>query len=917
MATTVGVNARTVVHKDSGGTVSFMPDVCLTPQPSGPPVPIPYPNTAVATDADQGAKSVLCDGNPILVQGSTFKQSTGDEAGSNGGVTSGKTKGAAEFLGYSFDVMVEGKGVARQNDLMLGNKGGAVNTPPAPLQQPPMPAAQAVSADALEEEVVVDEKLKSTLAYDELRACAQELGEVQFLEWLTRLFGADIPEDAYRSLRSALLDGSLPQPEIVLLRGALRGHVAGYDREKRAIVLKASLVRDAHEDADADWALLFALLEEFGHHVDHLLRNQYSSVGGDARLDEGVRLSYALADLGWGNADRRTFATHEAGDGTVELEVAFEGLHRATERFANEEEEKEDGSFGSLEFFGAGRGSGTRSAAGGLASYGHESIENSLDQVGFARARKLVYFGNWLRDYSQVVVPSITRAPNDPVEKGFTREALTAVVDVLARSEFGDLPEFKVTPERLGVYRNEEHIDNPMGIEDGRAIDPDFRGRWSPEEVRVEPATLMKRYLRSAAPAGARLPRAHRVQDGESLQSLARAAGISWQELARHNFGTAVPAEVNRGLRDRVGCTRRTADGQSYVFTSQDRPGIIQIPGAAGTLGVEAPYTALSYVERQLRKAIAEGRTPDGYRHLGQALHTLEDFFGHSNFVEVALCHLGHAVEAWVPMERSGRAVDARTLPITTGKFANLDTAASLLLGWGELMQKDQECEPGEPTRGMIILLILLKDQKYERTRKVIGGVSGFMNGLEKKVPGLAVVTCAVANVAAAIHGVIGGAVRAMANQIDDAQTTFVEDPSSTDPTHAQLAKDHDDHPLHVLGARVAAMASREVGRAIQRAWNGELDAGAVVRTAADYLVHPVHVAAGSPLAAVLQLIGRWAEMNPKEIARLGSRSWMMDWTKERKKELDELRKAAAKLYGNDQKVQDRVEQLRRGGARK
>jgi hypothetical protein len=149
MATTVGVNKRTVVHKDSGGTVSFMPDVCKTPQPTGPPVPIPYPNTAMSTDADKGAKSVQVEGNPILVQGSTFKQSTGDEAGSAGGVVSGKTKGAAEFVGYSFDVFAEGKGVARYGDLMLGNKGSAVNTPPAPLQQAPMPAAKEVAPGEL------------------------------------------------------------------------------------------------------------------------------------------------------------------------------------------------------------------------------------------------------------------------------------------------------------------------------------------------------------------------------------------------------------------------------------------------------------------------------------------------------------------------------------------------------------------------------------------------------------------------------------------------------------------------------------------------------------------------------------------------------------------------------------------------
>jgi hypothetical protein len=145
MATKVGVNKRTVVHKDSGGTVAFMPDVCRTPQPTGPPLPIPYPNTAVAADADKGAKTVTCDGNPILLQQSVFSKSTGDEAGSAGGVASSSTKGAAEFVGYSFDVQVEGKGVARFGDLMLGNKGSAVNTPPAPEQQAPMPVAKEVA----------------------------------------------------------------------------------------------------------------------------------------------------------------------------------------------------------------------------------------------------------------------------------------------------------------------------------------------------------------------------------------------------------------------------------------------------------------------------------------------------------------------------------------------------------------------------------------------------------------------------------------------------------------------------------------------------------------------------------------------------------------------------------------------------
>jgi hypothetical protein len=143
MSTTVGVNKMTIVHKDSSGVSIAFPDVCLTP--AGPsPVPIPYPNIAKSSDTDKGTKKVTCDGNPICVKGSNFKTSTGDEAGTNKGVASGKTKGKAEFINYSFDVKFEGKNVARAFDLMLHND---KNTPPAPVMQAPLIAMGKSASD--------------------------------------------------------------------------------------------------------------------------------------------------------------------------------------------------------------------------------------------------------------------------------------------------------------------------------------------------------------------------------------------------------------------------------------------------------------------------------------------------------------------------------------------------------------------------------------------------------------------------------------------------------------------------------------------------------------------------------------------------------------------------------------------------
>src|SRR5262245_19900562 len=114
MANTVGVNKLSVVTKDTNGITVAFPDVCKTPVP--PPVtqaPIPDPNIAKSSDTAKGTKKVTVEGNPVCVKDSNFSTSTGDEAGSIGGVASSKTKGKAEFVNFSFDVQFEGKNVAR------------------------------------------------------------------------------------------------------------------------------------------------------------------------------------------------------------------------------------------------------------------------------------------------------------------------------------------------------------------------------------------------------------------------------------------------------------------------------------------------------------------------------------------------------------------------------------------------------------------------------------------------------------------------------------------------------------------------------------------------------------------------------------------------------------------------------------
>ena len=58
------------------------PDVCEDPSSAGQ-VPVPYPNTAIASDSSTGSKKVKINGKPALTKQSSYKKSSGDEPGNS------------------------------------------------------------------------------------------------------------------------------------------------------------------------------------------------------------------------------------------------------------------------------------------------------------------------------------------------------------------------------------------------------------------------------------------------------------------------------------------------------------------------------------------------------------------------------------------------------------------------------------------------------------------------------------------------------------------------------------------------------------------------------------------------------------------------------------------------------------------
>ncbi|KAI0760246.1 heterokaryon incompatibility protein Het-C-domain-containing protein [Fomes fomentarius] len=102
---------------------------------------------------------------------------------------------------------------------------------------------------------------------------------------------------------------------------------------------------------------------------------------------------------------------------------------------------------------------------------------------------KRVYFGNWLRDYSQAVdVAGLQKLQLQTIIN------LCMVLGFLANGYATN--EFEVTEERLGVYLPTEHIDNPKGYPDNaQQYHPKLRPPVDPRELEIDPRTGMKNYI--------------------------------------------------------------------------------------------------------------------------------------------------------------------------------------------------------------------------------------------------------------------------------------------------------------------------------------------------------------------------------------------------------------------------------------
>ncbi|MGV8918208.1 MAG: HET-C-related protein [Pseudomonas sp.] len=590
-------------------------------------------------------------------------------------------------------------------------------------------------------------ELQSSFAMDQLTALARRTEPAHFIMQMATIFGLDIPPSAYYKLHQALLGAAIqPARYLVVSAGVSE---AEYDNRDRTVRISATALENPSQDPRHFWKILAILLHEFGHHIDTVLRQDLMEkkqdgslpVNVDAPMEEGSRYAYFMSVVDLPAATPQQIACITATDGTqtsfsVNCREAMEIIRLSQDEIRHLTQKGD----GNTESFEAGGDHGTT----------HESLSKVLTLMSLRQSElNAIYFGNWLRDHSQLLDPKLVRAPNEPKSffQKFSRDALTSIVDILAARKFSDdrvfyRDVFTVTREKLGVYRPSQHIDNPK-IEnptpkDPSTIDTDF-------EPWVEP-------------------------------------GNPWLEI------------------DHASSMKR------YLFRS---------------IGV---------MQEELGAAVDAGPSPEGFRWFGAGLHILEDFYAHSNFVELSLIKLGYdKVKPWTSK------ADCRWgLPLVTGRYGASDVIASLALPIAQVLApiKSWTFSPtkrGERSQGERMLLVLFGELNDPTPLNALEALLSLRDDLADNpvFTVLQLQTWLVGIPLRVIGNTLGFLIQHLAkwiaNSVDDIQT-MGSDPNidgSTDPTHSQLSKDHDDHPFHDLAAQLAQEAVRKVATAMNDAWNG------------------------------------------------------------------------------------------------
>jgi len=780
-------------------------------------------------------------------------------------------------------------------------------------------ANQAPVEDDVKDSTTVS--LKNSFASNQFQNITACTDLASFMALHVSIFGEDIPKKAFKELYNDVLNkAAILEPKIQVKKTLPNGGKAAFYDDKKSIHeiwVAEQVIRDAalEENNELRGELMTALIEEYGHYLDYLLRHHYAvTENKDAMRDEGARYAYRMYQIDPIEQANQHFADAVIDGNEKTLVWDFKTFNNNLKKYVNQQRQNQDDNYGNLEFYKAGY-------IKTHGQYGHGDVEEKAlrelfisiylkDENNIQKVLDTIYLGNWLRDFSQAVDPMMV----NPLSKGINTinatintglkpislsvDILTTIVRLAAAKEFihkkeinkdeivnynGHLITLKeefidITPETLGPYRPEEHIDNPKGL----GHDKNNKNRGD--------KTLYNKFVGY-------------VDNANELHTIDKVYGM--KKYIRKNSKDSLKVE-----KEKFNTTLE------YIQSK---------------LEAASKFNGLTIGNKDSAKSLID---------FGAAMHTLEDYFAHTNFTEIALMkHVQPLVFPWVdsvpetgfvynydnfrndkgydkkytifntPVESSVHRL-ATYIPIVTGTFGIVDTAASVLPILNEHFfsvefEDWEKFKPRERTFADVLIIEIAKNYDDANNKS---GISSYSYWVEKSlqvrdysgtymdyiIPDF--IETGIHNALEYLKQFLNFAkyftIKAIANTLNDAQVLLDKDLKAMevgkfnigiDPSHTQIAKDDTKHPLHELSALLAVDAVKTVGKQMVKVWqNGGNNIESVHKLIDSIIMHPAKTTWQD------KIVTDWAKNNQEKICKACSPSMLIDRTLHAIEEIDE-----------------------------
>ncbi|TFK39740.1 heterokaryon incompatibility protein Het-C-domain-containing protein [Crucibulum laeve] len=525
---------------------------------------------------------------------------------------------------------------------------------------------------------------------------------------------------------------------------------------------------------------------------------------------------------------------------------------------------------------------------------GHAFLHGDIEKIlltltGVAAFTKrevdAIYFGNWLRDYSQAMDTKGLGLLGDGNESMAT-DAIMLVIQVLGFMTFGFATrQFKITAKKLGVYSHAEHMDNPKGYpSDAKKCHKDLRGEVFKDEYAVDPETGMKNYiahegqgydtsaayirktLKECIAKGRRSQRKDTEENHEALRLLGSALHTLEDFLAHTNWCELV---IRKLTKADVFCF---AGAKTYIPTKDGEKVPPLVTGTFG--GADFLLSVFGSVDDHLcshssgdiQQKIRETKGLHPMHGLNKLLHRLAKTHptlkGHMDKLEEAK-RLGE-------MHRSHLQDQLKTpTPLTDVTNAGIkeeDAAAEerRLVARKEFLDLEKGLKTGTavapittelPPSPMLQAVWDILEVRDEIMRTILDALEeiGLKTRLEEfqNMVNATVWTIIANMIEPAVDSLAGAATHGHEDVLHSQdQTEVFRDPTCSDPTHSWLAKDHFKNALHMAAAKTAEVVVKDCVTKVTEAWKNDADADPIIDQILEAFHHPYFPKRGSIVQA-------------------------------------------------------------------